>query len=183
MFGLIVAGCSTTPTSLTYDAGKVVAPRQAARFTVEIDAVTDDRNKDPNWLGAIRGGFGEPLKTITTEMPVKDVVKAGFADGLKARGLVGGHSQFALRVSIERFDCNQFFKREANARFSISVVQKFSGRLVYHRETTGRREGDFQLLGNGLFAEVEDLRKVANSVMQDAIDETLNDPQFLALLR
>jgi hypothetical protein len=179
--GLLLAGCSTTAIDLTYDARKTVS--QPARVTVDVAPVTDARKRGPNWLGAVRGGFGEPLQTVTTAIPVADVVRAAFADGLKARGLSGPYSQYLMRIEIEQFDCNQYLSRQAHAIFNVSMVQKSSGRLLYQRQTTADQVGEFTILESGYFAKVEDLRKVANDALQAAVDQSLDDPQFLALVR
>jgi len=47
----------------------------------------DQRDVPANWLGAIRGGFGNPLKYLESDRPVAEIVKIAFIDGLQARGI------------------------------------------------------------------------------------------------
>jgi len=42
--------------------------------------------------------------------------------------------------------------------------------------------GSVITLDAGIFADVEDLRKVANQVLQEAVDKTLDDPRVTKLL-
>jgi len=60
-----------------------------ARPVVAVMQVTDrreDGREDPNWIGTIRGGFGNPNKRL--EAPVPEVVRQAFVDALRARGLL-----------------------------------------------------------------------------------------------
>ncbi len=180
----LTSACSTTQTSLPYDASRAVKVGAPAKAKVEIVSVTDNRKHDANWLGAIRGGYGNPLKTLVTEGPVKDEVKSAFAQGLKARGLTGDGSTYAMRLDVEQFDCNQYVRREAHARIDVSLVDKISGQTAYRRKAVSDLvTGSLISLDVGVFADVEDLRKVANAALQDAVDQVLNDPAFVTLVR
>lgn len=185
IFGCVLtSACSTTQTSLPYDASRATNVGAPAKATVEIVAVADNRKHGANWLGAIRGGYGNPIKTLETQGPVKDAVKSAFAQGLKARGLTGDGSAYAMNLDVEQFDCNQYIRREAHARINVSLVNKASGQTAYQRKAvTDLVQGSLIALDVGLFADVEDLRKVANAALQDAVDQVLNDPAFLTLVR
>ncbi len=183
LVGCVLISACSTPSNLNYDSSKIAVAKQPARALVDLSDITDSRKHGPNWLGAIRGGFGEPLKTVTTEVPVKDVVKANFGEALKARGLVGSYSQYSMQVTIERLDCNQYVRREAHAQITASLVQKSSGRLVFQRQASADRVGSFNPFDSGLLASSEDLRKVANDVLQDVVDQVLDDPKLAILLR
>jgi len=64
-------------------------PNKAAASArpVNVGTFVDARGEPANWLGAIRGGFGNPLKNLESDRPVADIVGAAFADGLRARGV------------------------------------------------------------------------------------------------
>lgn len=180
----LTSACSTTQTSLPYDASRAVKVAAPAKAKVEVVSVIDNRKHDANWLGAIRGGYGNPLKTLVTEGPVKDEVKSAFVQGLKARGLTGDGSTYAMRLDVEQFDCNQYVRREAHARIDVSLVDKVSGQTAYRRKAVSDLvTGSLISLDVGVFADVEDLRKVANAALQDAVDQVLNDPAFVTLVR
>ncbi|MDA8229763.1 MAG: hypothetical protein M0006_00320 [Magnetospirillum sp.] len=183
VMALGVSACGTTPVGLTYDGAKV-ANAGAAKNMVEVASVVDHRKDGANWLGAIRGGFGNPLKTLETPVPVRDEVKTAFVDGLKARGLVGPDPRYAMELDIERFDCNQYVRREAHARIGVRVIDTASHQDVYQRDIRADKvTGSLVSLDVGVFASVDDLRTVANDVLQEAVDKTLDDPKFLALVK
>jgi len=182
---LVVAAtsaCSTTPVGLTYDSGKAASVAKG-KPSVDVMVVTDGRKHDPNWLGAIRGGFGNPLKTLETPVPVKDVVKIAFADGLKARNLLESNGRHAMELDVQQFDCNQFVRREAHAKVGVSIVERASGRSVFKQNYEADKvSGSLITMDAGIFASVDDLRKVANEALQDVVDRALDDPQLRAAL-
>lgn len=178
---LIFTGCSTTQVSLTYDPSRVAKSTGDASNAVEIAVVTDHRESDPNWLGAIRSGFGSELKTLETTEPVKELVKTAYADGLRACGMLAtAAGRYELRINIIRFNCNQYVRREAHIRFEVFMIKKSTSRKVYDEEIiVDKVTGDGLTFDAGVFASVEDLRVIANQVLQEAVDKTLNDPKFV----
>ena len=181
---LFLSGCSTNAVQLTYDTSAVASQPAAAASSVEIMSVGDNRTHDPYWLGAIRGGFGNPLKTLTTDVPVSNVVKNAFTDALKARGLLASTSGvYGMQVVINQFDCNQVARREAHVRLNVSMVELASGRQIYANDIqVDRVTGSVITFDAGIFATVEDLRKLANQALQGAVDQALDDPQLNEIL-
>jgi hypothetical protein len=153
--------------------------------TVGIGTVTDDRKEGPQWLGAIRGGLGNPLKTLETEEPVSDVVKNTLKDGLTARGLFAkSQPKYILNIDMMRFDCNQYARREAHILLDVLLVDAVTQQNIYNKTLKSDKvTGSIVTFDAGLFASVDDLRQVANDVLQDAIDQLLHDPEFLAKTR
>ncbi len=184
--GMVIAACTTTPVNLKYTSATVpAAARGHHQPIVEVFSVTDYRKHDSNWLGVIRGGFGNPIKTLETPIAVKEIVQGAFSDALRARGLLAqnGTGRYALDVGIRRFDCSQLVRREAHAQFNVSLTDRHNGLRVYEREVSIDRVSGGLLAGDaGIFGSVEDLRKLANETMQAAIDQALNEPTFLATL-
>jgi uncharacterized lipoprotein YajG len=61
---IVLAGCGSTAASLTYTPTEAVQP-QAAPMVGTVTVVDQRGESDPNYVGVIRGGFGNPLKTLT----------------------------------------------------------------------------------------------------------------------
>jgi hypothetical protein len=177
---LFLSGCSTNAVQLTYDTSAVASQPAAAASSVEIMSVGDNRTHDPYWLGAIRGGFGNPLKTLTTDVPVRDVVENTFTAALNARGLLASTGGvYGMQVVINQFDCDQYIDLEAFVRLHISMVELASGQQIYAKDIrVDKVAGSIITLDAGIFAAVEDLRKLANQALQEAVDQSLDDPKF-----
>ena len=177
-----LGGCETTQVGLTYDPSAAKVSSATSTDTVEVTSVVDHRTHAANWLGAIRGGFGNPLKTLETSGPVKDLVAKAYEDGLKARGLLAANNpKYGLKIDVDQFDCNQYLRREAHIKFEIALVALPSGQSVYENQIVVEKiTGSVVTLDAGIFASVEDLRKVANEALQEAVDKTLSDPKLLS---
>jgi hypothetical protein len=177
---LVLAGCSTNKVSIGYfpDAGTVV---QSGPAVVQLGTFSDARGVDPNFLGAVRGGFGQQLKTLVTDQPISTVVRRGFSQGLAARGLLkdGTDAPYTMTATIEKFDCSQYVNREAHARVVVTVSETASGRIVMS-ETFQRdlARHNPNLFDAGAFASTDDLRVVAADALREIVDTALDSPKL-----
>ena len=185
-----LAACGATQASMPYAPTVAVQPAPGARPVVQVaDRVANERRAgrdDPTWIGTIRGGYGNPVKSLNADAPVERVVRQAFADGLAARGLgaAGGASPYVLAVTIHQFDANQYVRREATADFSAVLTERASGREVWRdRQRAYTVDGSLLSLGTGVLASTEDLRRVALKTMSEAVDGLLDKPGFRAALR
>jgi hypothetical protein len=175
-----LAGCSTNQVSLGYQpaAGTAI---QRGPDVIQLGAFSDARGVDPHFLGAVRGGFGQQLKTLVTEEPVSAVLRAGFSKDLEARGLSrdGTEAPYTMTATIEKFDCSQYVRREAHARIAVTVSETSSGRIVL-RETFQRDlvRANPNLLDVGILASTDDLRAVAADVLREIVDISLDSPKL-----
>jgi len=184
MLAGLLAGCGAHQVPMAYNTALVTAKSAAAKPVVEVLSVADTRKYTGTHLGAIRGGYGNALKTLETAQPVKEVVRQAFSEGLAARGLLapGNGGRYGLDVTVEKLDCSQLIRREAHARFQVSVLDKTTGRPVYTRTSDDSRVDPGNLVETGVLGSVEDLRKLTNDSMQAAIDDALDNPAFLAVI-
>jgi hypothetical protein len=179
---LSAACTSTNAVSLTYAAPAGLQRVQAAGIaTVN---VTDQRGNDPKWIGAIRGGYGNPLKVLTTEQPVKDVVARLVTEGLAARGLSSTGAPYRLDIVLKAFNASQYARREAHVEMVATVVNASTNATVFTRPVRADEvNGSVLALNTGIMANPEELRAIANQALQAAIDDLLNDPALHAALR
>ena len=190
---LTLAACSTTPVDVAYRPGagasdSVAASRQQQqqRPVVAVGAFTDQRGEDPNWLGSIRGGFGNPLKTLTTPEPVALVVRRAFADGLAARGLLAGSGggRYTLTGTVQQFDATQMARREATAKVLVTLMDAATGRTILSEPFEHRVvAGSILTLRTGVFASVDELRDVAAQALNGAVDKALDSPAIRQAVR
>lgn len=183
MVSILVAGCATTRTTrITLDytplSGSPSSVLQS-RPLVVVGGFADNRGEPANWLGAIRGGYGNPLKKLETVQPVSDLVAKAFVDGLRARGLLAeGDRSYVLSGIIRSLDCNQYTRREANADLQVVLTEIVSGREIFSQSYKKENvEGSLLALA-GVFASVEDLRALTAKTLQQVVDAALDDPAF-----
>jgi len=176
----LLAGCGTTAATLGYSPTE--ASRVQATPLVSAITVTDARDeKDPTYIGAIRGGFGNPLKTLVSARPVKDEVAAAFEAALRARNLYGLSGPAVLAVTLTQLSANQFARREGHTKFSLVLSDRATGRTLFQdTEDVLKVGGSLITFDAGVFASVEDLRTITALSLSQAIDQALDKPGFAA---
>jgi len=160
IFTFSAVACSTNRVSVGYKPPEAPAVSSSQGF-VAVGAFADDRGEPGNWLGAIRGGFGNPLKTLESAEPVSDVVAQAFADGLRARGLLAaaGAGRYTLSGSVRGLAGDQMARREASADLQVVLRDTATQREVFSKGYKAENvEGSVLSLKTGVFASVEDLR-------------------------
>lgn len=187
---LALAACSTTPVDVAYrpSAASAAAATAQQRPVVSVGAFADQRGEDPNWLGSIRGGYGNPLKTLTTPQPVADVVAKAFSDGLASRGLLAaggsGGGRYTLTGTVLTFDASQYARKEATAKVLLTLAEAASGRTVLSDTFENKVvAGNILTLRTGVFASVDELRDVAAQALNGAVDKALDSPAFRQAVR
>jgi hypothetical protein len=152
---------------------------------VAVDSFIDARGEPATYLGAIRGGFGQPLKTLESDRPAAEVVKAAFSDALKARGVrvESSASPWQLSGVIRKLDCNQYVRREGNVEIEL-VVRDAGGKQRFVRSYSASKvDGSVVSLNAGWFGSVDNLRLTLEQTLREAVDKALDDPALRAALQ
>ena len=171
-----LVGCGTTRAPLTYQAPATVQ-KSSRGGQVAMGSFVDSRGEaDPTWAGAIRGGFGNPVKVLALDKPVAEVVKAAFAEGLTARGAAAVASgRPELTAVIRKFDCGQYARREATIEIELSVVD-VNGQTRFTRSYRSNNvDGSMLTLSAGVFGSIDDLRALLEKTLRETVDKALDD--------
>jgi len=167
----------TTTVPLRYQPVAGYQPPNPPTPLISIGELHNERPEHgSDWLGAIRGGFGNRLKTLRLEQPVVSVVGDAFADGLRARNLYAepGQGKYVLEGTIVKLDCSEYFNLEAHAHLDLRLldaatrVEVFSSPFRVDQTEAG--------LGAGIFGSVETLRVLAERTLRELVDRALDDP-------
>lgn len=168
------SACSTTETNLSY------TPKQGipltANPTVSAVNATDRRKESPSRLATIMGGFGNPLKYLDTKQTVREEVTSAFIDGLKARGLYSDAGIYRIELAIWKLDADMIMGRTARIDMDLVVVSK-DGRAIY-KDAVNEEKSDFKFFATGVFADIMDLKRMVQSLLDAAIDRMLDKPEF-----
>jgi len=145
---------------------------------------TDYRGHGSNWLGAIRGGYGNPLKTIETNVPVKNIVKNAFQSALEQRGLYSNYetAKYILNVDVLQYDCNQLVRKESHIKLNVLITDSDTNQKVFSDHIIADNvEGSSLSIKTGIFASVNDLKELAEKTLSQAINNFFNNPNFKRL--
>jgi hypothetical protein len=177
---LIISGCSAHMEKIAYEGAGFELLN--AEPLVESVIVSDERGTDGDWLGAIRGGYGNRLKTLRTEEPTSRVVEKMYRDALVKSNLLSLSvgAPLALKVVIVKFDCSYAFNKEAHANVNVSLVDNATSFIIFYKsyKTDEVEPG----VSAGIFGDVDALRNTAETAMNKVIDKMLSDEEFIDAL-
>jgi uncharacterized lipoprotein YajG len=173
---LFVSGCNTVSGVVYTPTGPVVPVAVPKIASV---AVSDQRKEAPTRLATVMGGFGNPLKTLDTPVPVKDEIAAAFTKGLESRGmLANGAAPYRIFVTVRKFDADMIVGRTARIDLTMLVADP-GGRVVFTRDVVDS-VSDEKFFQTGVAANIDDLRVMAQTVLSRTVDRLLDDPAFRA---
>ena len=175
---LLLVACGTKQVQLHYTPTVAVTPGNGK---VYVGPVTDERREpDPNWVGRIAGGYGNPLKQLRGDLPAADMVRQAFNDGLAAREMLAqpGPGTRELRIGVRQLDVDQDIRKEARLNLALDVAGA-SGQNLYHDEVRlNPVAGSFFTLEAGIFADPDKLRDLLAHTLSQAVDQMLDKPGF-----
>jgi uncharacterized lipoprotein YajG len=176
-----LGACSNT-LPLNYTGTEKVSSISAAVSSV---TVSDRRGEsDPTWYGAIRGGYGNPLKTLHSAKPIQNTVREAFVTALAARGVrvEPGSSGKSISVVVMDFEADSMMRSEANIRMTVTVADPATGRQLY-KDEVGENPVEWTGAGGGILGSPQALQGLTERTMNRVIDEVADNPAFQAALR
>jgi uncharacterized lipoprotein YajG len=173
----LLGGCSTSSVGLTYKPTTAIVPL-VSDTSISVGSFADNRGESATWFGAIRGGFGSPIKVLEATSSISELVQSAFSQGLRDRGIQvssTGHRQ--IGGVIKKLDCDQYERREATVEIEVSVTDTATGKQLFiHTFTAHNIAGSVLALDAGIFGSVEKLRALAEKTLSEAVDKALDDP-------
>jgi len=183
----LLAACGTTQYPMPYRPTVPVTANQPPGPVARTAAVQNQRGtggEDPVWIGTIRGGYGNPLKTLEADRPLDQVMQRAFDDALAARGwLAQQDPRVEIQIIIREFVANRYVRLEATAELELILRERSSGRVLWQdKENVNNVEGSILALDTGVFADPAALHALMLRTMNQAIDRLLDRPGFAAAL-
>lgn len=185
---VVLVGCSTHHVRLEYRAPAAATGGSRMLPAIAVGQFADDRGDDaqrgPNgtWIGAIRGGYGNSIKTVLLEQPVRDVVASALAQGLAARGALPDQNSgtYVLSGSVRTFACKQFVRRDCSVALDVVLSERANGRKVIEKNYEAYEfDGSLWALDAGVFGSVEKLRDLASRTLTAIVDKVLDDDALI----
>jgi uncharacterized lipoprotein YajG len=184
---LAITACSTNNVGLAYKPSAAIVAGDSNSSKVSVGSFIDQRGETATWIGAVRGGYGNPLKTLEATTSVSMLVQTAFSDGLRARGLqasAAGASSYQISGVIKKLDCSQYVRREAHAVIQVDVFEASTGKKVFTQTyTADELEGSLLALNAGAFGSVESLRALAEKALNEVVDKALDDTALRNAMR
>jgi hypothetical protein len=102
--------------------------------------------------------------------------------GLRARGLLAPSAQPPLRVAlvVRTFDADMIVGRTARIDLTMSVINQ-AGATVYE-DSAADSESETKFFQTGVLADIGDLRRLCEIVLNRTVDRLLDKPAFRAIV-
>lgn len=182
---IFLSACGTTASSLKYVAPTAPTPKVwALNQPVAVGDFDDQREGDKRWLGVIRGGFGNHLKTLEADQPVDGIVKAAFEAGLRARRVeLSANASNVLSGRIVQLYADQLVRREGVAEIEVKVADRSGKQRFAKLYKANHVEGSPITLATGVLASIDDLRDTLEKTLSEIVDKALDDPALQDALK
>ena len=133
----------------------------------------DFRHQGDYNIGAVHSPIGTTMETLTTHVPVENIVRNGFARGLAARSMLAplNSAPYLITGEIHRLEVNQYVHPTAIAQIRVNLVHAEDGRIFFSRVFEGHRQGDAYMPGSG--SPVPAMNALMSGALQDVIDQAL----------
>jgi uncharacterized lipoprotein YajG len=182
LMGLLLTGCSTHMMPISYAPTYSIDDSGYEDKAITVGVVQDSRGTASNWLGAIRGGYGNVLKSLYTERDTNAVVKETLEAALKARGALpdSATSRFSLDINLTKLDASYYFNKEAHTHFTLTLKNAARETLFSQTYVTDVEQAG---VGAGIFGDVDALAAFANEALNKNIDKALDDPDLISAIQ
>lgn len=182
---VFLTACGTTRVGMQYAPTSQTARVAPSSPPVVVGSFLDQRGEDSNWLGVIRGGFGNHLKTMESDKPVAELVRGAFFDALKNKGVDVSSKDAPFQISgrVNKLYADQVVRREATVDIDVSVFDKDGNLRITRNYKANKVDGSMLSLSTGVLASVEDLRAVLEAALREAVDSAMNDTALMAALK
>ncbi len=136
---------------------------------------SDFRRQGDYNLGTVRSPIGTPMETVSTRVPVENIVRNAFSRGLAARGMLAPLNSASYLVTGEIIDLQieQYVHPGATARLRVNLVRPVDGRVVYSEIFESVLAGNVYIPGSG--SPVPELRELMSRALQTVVDGALDN--------
>jgi uncharacterized lipoprotein YajG len=185
---VILSGCWTTHLALKYQAPPKVTPAAAGAPTIMMGKFVDVRGEKPNWIGRIRGTFGNSLERLVVDESVATLVQTQFRDGLLARqfAVVDAGAEIEMSGVIRKLSSIQYVHLETDVDIEVQLRRSPSGDQIFSHAYSARavepsRAYTVQAVESA--RPVDAIRALTERILRDVVNQALDDPAFRGALR
>jgi hypothetical protein len=184
----ILSGCWTTHFALKYQASPKVTPAAAGTPSIMVGTFADVRGYKPNWIGRIRGTFGNSLEKLVVDESVATLVQTQFRDGLLARQFAVVKADAVLEISgvIRKLSSIQYVHLETDVEIEVQLRRLPTGDQVFtHTYSVKAVEASraYTVQAVESARPVDAIRALTEKTLRDVVNQALDDPAFREALR
>jgi uncharacterized lipoprotein YajG len=185
---VILSGCWTTHLALKYQAPPNVTPAPAGAPALMVGTFMDMRGYKPNWIGRIRGTFGNSLERLVVDESVATLVQTQFRDGLLARQfpVVDGDAVCEISGVIRKLSSIQYVHVETDVEIEVQLRRLSTREPIFTHTYSAEavqasRAYTVQAVESA--RPVDEIRALTQKTLRDVVNQALDDPAFREALR
>ncbi len=185
---VMLSGCWTTHLVLKYQAPPDVTPAAAGTPTLMVGAFADMRGYKPNWIGRIRGTFGNSLEKLVVDESVATLVQTQFRDGLLARQfpVVDADAAFEISGVIRKLSSIQYVHVETDVEIEVQLRRLSTQEAIFTHTYSAHavqasRAYTVQAVESA--RPVDAIRTLTQKTLRDVVNQVLDDPALRQVLR
>jgi len=185
---VILSGCWTTHLVLKYQPPPNVTTALPGTPAVMVGAFLDMRGYKGNWIGRIRGTFGNSLEKLVVDESVATLVQTQFRDGLLARQfpVVGADAMFEISGVIHKLSSIQYVHVETDVEIEVELRRLPTREAAFMRTYSAQavqasRAYTVQAVESA--RPVDAIRTLTQNTLRDLVNQALDDPAFREALR
>jgi uncharacterized lipoprotein YajG len=185
---LILSGCWTTHLTLTYQAPPTVTAAAVGTPTLMVGTFLDVRGYKRNWIGRIRGTFGNSLEKLVVDESVATLVQTQFRDGLLARQfpVVDADGVFEISGVIRKLSSIQYVHVETDVEIEVQLRRLSTRNAVFTHTYSAHalqasRAYTVQAVESA--RPVDAIRTLTQKTLREVVNQALDDPAFREALR
>jgi uncharacterized lipoprotein YajG len=185
---VILSGCWTTHLVLKYQPPPNVTTARPGTPTVMVGAFLDMRGYKRNWIGRIRGTFGNSLEKLVVDESVATLVQTQFRDGLLARQfpVVDVDAVFEISGVIRKLSSIQYVHVETDVEIEVQVRRLSTRESIFTHTYSAQavqasRAYTVQAVESA--RPVDAIRTLTQKTLRDVVNQALDDPAFREALR
>jgi hypothetical protein len=185
---MILSGCWTTHLILKYQAPPKVTAAPDGTSTLMVGTFVDMRGYKPNWIGRIRGTFGNSLEKLVVDESVATLVQTQFRDGLLARQfpVVDADAVFEISGVIRKLSSIQYVHVETDVEIEVQLRRRSAPEAIFTHTYSAQavqasRAYTVQAVESA--RPVDAIRALTQKTLRDVVNQALDDPAFREVLR
>lgn len=185
---MTLSGCWTTHLTLKYQAPPNVTAAPAGTPTLMVGTFVDLRGYKPNWIGRIRGTFGNSLEKLVVDESVATLVQTQFRDGLLARQfpVVDADAVFEISGVVRKLSSIQYVHVETDVEIEVQLRRLSTREAIFTHTYSAQavqasRAYTVQAVESA--RPVDAIRALTQKTLRDVVNQALDDPAFREALR
>jgi hypothetical protein len=180
---LLLSSCGFNNSVVSLDYQPELGQGLRGPQVVGVGRFGDFRREGEYYLGTVRSAIATPMDTVSTHVPVSNIVRNAFSHALSSRHMLVqvDSAPYVISGEILDFEALQILHPTAHIRLRVNLARAGDGRILFTQIYESRREGPTYLPGSG--SPVPAMTDLLSRVLQNVVDQAVDDRRLRAKLK